>query len=97
VFYITSGIGPKTMELVLANMKAAGLPFAEGPRDITDSDKEPRQRQLAQSRDVVFLGDNLNDFRRRYYVTGGKPALEVEDGQRGCRRFILFPNPTDGH
>ena len=103
VFYITSrDQGPRTMELVLGNLKAAGLPFADAEHVtvITDSDKEPRQRQLTQSRDVVvFLGDNLNDFRRHYYVTDverRRTRLTIDSAEFG-RRFILFPNPTDGH
>lgn len=104
VFYITSrDQGEKTMELALGNLKAAGLPFADAEHVtvITESsDKEPRQRQLAQSRDVVvYLGDNLNDFRRHYYVTDAesrRKRLAMDRGEFG-RRFILFPNPTDGH
>jgi predicted secreted acid phosphatase len=68
---------------------------------LTDSsDKQPRQRQLAQSHDVVaYLGDNLNDFRRHYYVTDveNRRARLTLDKEEFGRRFILFPNPTDGH
>lgn len=104
VFYITSrDQGPKTMELALGNLKAVGLPFADAEHltVITDSsDKEPRQRQVAQSHDVVvYLGDNLNDFRRSYYVTDApsrRQRLAADKTEFG-RRFILFPNPTDGH
>lgn len=104
VFYITNrDQGPKTMELALGNMKTAGLPFADAEHltVITDSsDKEPRQRQVAQSHDVVvFLGDNLNDFRRSYYVTDAQSRRQrlTADTSEFGRRFILFPNPTDGH
>ena len=104
VFYITNrDQGPKTMELALGNLEAAGLPFADAEHltVITESsDKEPRQRQLSQSRDVVvFLGDNLNDFRRHYYVTeveSRRKRVALDRAEFG-RRFILFPNPTDGH
>ena len=84
-------------------MKTAGLPFADAEHltVITDSsDKEPRQRQVAQSHDVVvFLGDNLNDFRRSYYVTDAQSRRQrlTADTSEFGRRFILFPNPTDGH
>jgi predicted secreted acid phosphatase len=68
---------------------------------ITDSsDKEPSQRAIAGSHDVViFLGDNLNDFRRHYYLTeveARRKRLALDRAEFG-RRFILFPNPTDGH
>lgn len=104
VFYITNrDQGPKTMELVLGNLKAAGLPFADEAHVtvlVETSDKEPRQRQLSQSHDVVvFLGDNLNDFRRHYYVTDAehrRKRVALDRAEFG-RRFILFPNPTDGH
>src|SRR5688572_30106674 len=69
VFYITNrDQGAGTMDLVLGNLKTAGLPFADAAHVsvITESsDKEPRQRAIAGSHDVVvLLGDNLNDFRR---------------------------------
>jgi len=104
VFYITSrDQGPNTMDLALGNLKAAGLPFADAEHltVLTDSsDKEPRQRQLSQSHDVVvYLGDNLNDFSRSYYVTdfeSRRKRLVLDRAEFG-RRFILFPNPTDGH
>lgn len=104
VFYITNrDQGEKTLELALGNLKAVGLPFADADHlsVITDSsDKEPRQRAIAGSHDVVvFLGDNLNDFRRHYYVTDvedRRKRLALDRAEFG-RRFILFPNPTDGH
>lgn len=104
VFYITNrDQGAKTIDLALGNMKAAGLPFADADHlsVITDSsDKEPSQRAIAGSHDVViFLGDNLNDFRRHYYLTeveARRKRLALDRAEFG-RRFILFPNPTDGH
>jgi 5'-nucleotidase (lipoprotein e(P4) family) len=104
VFYITNrDQGEKTVELALGNLNAAGLPFADAKHlaVITESsDKEPRQRAIAGSHDVVvFLGDNLNDFRRHYYVTdveNRRKRLALDRAEFG-RRFILFPNPTDGH
>lgn len=104
VFYITNrDQGEDTLALALANLSAAGLPFADADhltvlRDT--SDKEPRQRQVAMSHDVVvYLGDNLNDFRRGYYVTEpeNRRARLTSDSREFGRRFILFPNPTDGH
>jgi len=104
VFYITNrDQGEKTLELALGNMVAAGLPFADAEHLTVlreTSDKEPRQRQLAQSRDVVvYLGDNLNDFSRAYYVTdpASRRARLAVDREAFGRKFILFPNPTDGH
>ena len=49
---------------------------------------------------AVFLGDNLNDFRRKYYIKGDVDkrlaAMEVDREKYG-REYVLFPNPTDGH
>jgi predicted secreted acid phosphatase len=49
---------------------------------------------------VVFLGDNLNDFRRKFYIKSDVDArlkmMETEREQFG-RKYIVFPNPTDGH
>jgi 5'-nucleotidase (lipoprotein e(P4) family) len=104
VFYITQrDQGPETMAFALANIKTAGLPFADEDhvtvlRD--DSNKQPRQREIADTRDVVvYLGDNLNDFSRDYYLSHWEARRErlAEDRVELGRRFVLFPNPTDGH
>jgi predicted secreted acid phosphatase len=48
---------------------------------------------------VLFIGDNLNDYKRDYYVNGvdERMALMERDREDFGRRFILLPNPTDGH
>ncbi len=104
VFYITQrDQGPETMAFALANIKTAGLPFADEDHLtvlVGSSNKEPRQQELAEMRDVVvYLGDNLNDFSRGYYLSHWEARRErlVEDRAELGRRFILFPNPTDGH
>lgn len=64
------------------------------------SDKEPAQRDIAAEYEVIaYLGDNLNDFARRYYVKSvtERKALATQDADRFGRDFILFPNNTDGH
>jgi len=103
VFYITSrDQGAQTMALALKQMKTAALPYADEAHltVIKDSDKEPRQVAIKQKYDVVvMLGDNLNDFRRYYYVADREERLQRmnEDAAEFGRKFILFPNPTDGH
>jgi 5'-nucleotidase (lipoprotein e(P4) family) len=103
VFYITSrDQGETTMALALKQLQGGGLPYAdeEHVTVIKDSDKEPRQVAIKQKYDVVvLLGDNLNDFRRYYYVTERDERLRRmnEDAEQFGRKFILFPNPTDGH
>ena len=105
VFYVTSrDQGPNTYEYAMGNLKALGLPYADEAHltVLTDSsNKEPRQQELAQTyTPVVYLGDNLNDFQRKYYLKGDVPgriaAMEADREEFG-RRFVLFPNPTDGH
>ncbi|PNG36869.1 MULTISPECIES: 5'-nucleotidase, lipoprotein e(P4) family [Pseudomonas] len=104
VFYVTSrDQGEKTYDYALANLRKNQLPYADEQhltvyRD--SSNKEPRQQEIAKDHNVVLmLGDNLNDFKRKYYVADVKQrsSLMTEDKQQFGRKFILFPNPTDGH
>lgn len=105
VFYITSrDQGENTYQYALENLRALGLPYADEDHltVLTDSsNKEPRQQELAVTHNpVVYLGDNLNDFQRKYYIKGDVPgriaAMEADREEFG-RRFVLMPNPTDGH
>ncbi|EJN19094.1 5'-nucleotidase, lipoprotein e(P4) family [Pseudomonas sp. GM78] len=104
VFYVTSrDQGEKTFEYALANLRKSNLPFAD-EKHLTvyreSSNKEPRQSEIAKDYDVVvMLGDNLNDFKRKYYVADVKQrnGLMTEDKEQFGRKFIIFPNPTDGH
>jgi 5'-nucleotidase (lipoprotein e(P4) family) len=104
VFYISSrDQGENTQKYAIANLAAAGLPFAD-PSHVTmlrdSSDKEPAQRAVEQRFSVpVMLGDNLNDFKRVYYGTSvsERRKLAQQDAAEFGRRFIVFPNPTDGH
>lgn len=104
VFYVTSrDQGEKTYEYALANLRKNNLPFAD-EKHLTvyrdSSNKEPRQTEIAKDYDVVvMLGDNLNDFKRKYYVADFKQrnSLMTEDKEQFGRKFIIFPNPTDGH
>jgi 5'-nucleotidase (lipoprotein e(P4) family) len=104
VFYVTSrDQGEKTFEYALANLRKNNLPFAD-EKHLTvyrdSSNKEPRQFEIAKGHDVVLmLGDNLNDFKRKYYVADVKQRnnLMTEDKEQFGRKYIIFPNPTDGH
>lgn len=104
VFYVTSrDQGENTFQYALENLRKNKLPFADDKhltvyRD--SSNKEPRQLEVAKDFDVVvMLGDNLNDFKRKYYVADVKQRLNLmtEDKEQFGRKFIIFPNPTDGH
>ena len=104
VFVVTSrDQGDKTFDIALANIKAADLPYVE-PEHLTvvmgGSNKEPLQAEIVRTHVVVaFLGDNLNDFARAYYLTNvqDRRARMAQDQAEFGRKFILFPNPTDGH
>ena len=45
------------------------------------------------------FGDSLNDFQRVYYVkdVDQRNALMEKDKNLFGEKFILLPNPTDGH
>lgn len=104
VFYVTSrDQGENTFQYALENLRKNKLPFAD-EKHLTvyrdSSNKEPRQLEIAKDFDVVvMLGDNLNDFKRKYYVADVKQRLSLmtEDKEQFGRKFIIFPNPTDGH
>lgn len=104
IFYVSSrDQGPNTQQYGIANLKKAGLAFADDAhvtilRD--SSNKEPAQQAIAAKYDVIaYLGDNLNDFRRRYYVNSvqQRKQLAMEDAEHFGSDYILFPNNTDGH
>lgn len=104
VFYVSArDQGDKTQALGVAQVKLAGLPFADD-QHVTllreSSNKQPRQDEIAEKYNVVlYLGDNLNDFRRKYYSNNvdERFALMEQDKDFYGSRYILFPNPTDGH
>ena len=105
VFYITSREqGENTYAYALEHLKHLDFPYADEDhltvfRDT--SNKEGRQNEIMTDYDVVvFLGDNLNDFRRKYYIKGdvdARIAAMEEDKALFGEKYILFPNPTDGH
>lgn len=104
VFYVSNrDQGENTDAYALTQLRSLNFPFSD-PEHVfilrDTSNKEDLQRQIMEQYDVVvMLGDNLNDFSRRYYVTdvGEREALMTEDQEHFGSRYILFPNPTDGH
>ncbi|MEP4099586.1 HAD family acid phosphatase, partial [Paraglaciecola sp.] len=105
IFYITSREqGENTFEYALGNIRHLGFPLKDEShltvlRDT--SNKEIRQNEIMKDYDIaVFLGDNLNDFRRKYYVkddVDGRKKKMKEDRAMFGKKYVLFPNPTDGH
>ncbi len=104
VFYVTNRDQDEaTVRLALDNLNAVGFPSADSAhlRVLREtSNKEVVQQEIREAFDVVvLLGDNLNDFARRYYSTDVDQRLSLmeQDRNRFGRDYILFPNPTDGH
>lgn len=104
VFYVTSrDQGERTFEYALQHLKLLGAPNADAAHLTVlreSSNKQPRQQEIARTHEiVVFLGDNLNDFGRKYYTKSvdEREKLMEQDREQYGRRFIVFPNPTDGH
>ena len=104
VFYVTNrDQGERTFEYALAQLKHLRFPFADEDhlyvfRDT--SNKTPARTEIEQRFDIaVMLGDNLNDYRRDYYVkdVDERMSLMERDRDHWGRDFVLLPNPTDGH
>lgn len=105
VHYITSrDQGEKTYDYAMGHLKLLGFPYAD-TKHLTvlrdTSNKEKRQNEVMNDYDVVvFLGDNLNDFRRKYYIKSNvdeRIKMMETDREKFGRNYIVFPNPTDGH
>ena len=104
VFYVTNrDQGEQTKSILMTTLKKLRFPYVDEEHVFvlrTTSNKEPVRRKISeQYKVVVYLGDNLNDFDRSYYfddVSRRKDQL-TSDVENFGNRFILFPNPTDGH
>lgn len=104
IFYVTSrDQGENTFQLALENLREVGFPFVDEEHVTVlreSSNKEPRQDALMDDYNVLtFLGDNLNDFRRKYYIRSdveGRIAAMAQDKDKFGHEYVIFPNPTDG-
>ncbi|MDR3259003.1 MAG: 5'-nucleotidase, lipoprotein e(P4) family [Fusobacteriaceae bacterium] len=104
IFYVTNrDQGEDTYKLATGNLKNIGFPFIDEKHLIVQRDtsnKEEAQQKIAQDYDVVvMLGDNLNDFQRKYYVKDIDERIKLmeEDKELYGIKYIVLPNPTDGH
>ena len=104
VFYVTSrDQGEGTYEMALENLKFLGFPYADRKHLtvlVDTSNKETRQQEIAKTyTPVVYLGDSLNDFQRNYYVkdVAERAALLDADKDLYGMKYVIMPNPTDGH
>jgi 5'-nucleotidase (lipoprotein e(P4) family) len=104
VFYVTNrDQGERTFEHAATQLERLGFPFVDDRHLIVfrdSSDKSPARAAIAATHRVALLiGDNLNDYKRDYYLADvdARLARMAEDREDFGRDFILLPNPTDGH
>lgn len=104
VFYITSrNQGPKTYDYAMDHLKVNGFPYADDDHLTVlreSSNKLKKQQIIAKDFEIVLLmGDSLNDFDRIYYVPDVDKRTKIMEStkEKFGRKFILLPNPTDGH
>ena len=104
VYYVTNrNQGERTFEYALEQLRYLQLPYADADhltvyRDT--SNKTPAREKVSASHDLLLmLGDNLNDYKRDYYVADvdERYALMERDRDEYGVEFVLLPNPTDGH
>ena len=104
VFYVTNrNQGARTFEYAFAHLRHLNFPI-DGEDKLfvfrDSSDKSPAKKKIEETCDVaLMLGDNLNDYRRDYYVKDveERRSLMERDRDDWGTKFILVPNPTDGH
>ena len=104
VFYVTSREqGSDTRAYARGHLRHLGFPLPVEERLIVfrdTSDKSAAREAIAARYQVPFLiGDNLNDYKRDYYVADVAERQSVMERDRDDygHRFIVLPNPTDGH
>lgn len=104
VYYVTSrNQGEKTYDYALTQLQIMGFPYADTDHltVLTDtSNKEKVHVELKKNVDfAVYLGDSLNDFNRSYYIkdVDEREVMMEKTKDLYGDKYILFPNPTDGH
>ena len=104
VFYVTNrDQGEATFELAERNLISAGFPMVDREHLTVlreTSNKEEVQKAIMEEYNVVaMLGDNLNDFSRDFYLTDIEQRESLVNEKRSDfgSKYVIFPNPTDGH
>ncbi len=104
VFYVTNrDQGEATYQNAMAHLVSLEFPYADEDHLFVlreTSNKQAVQEGIMEDYDaIVLLGDNLNDFSRKYYSTDVDERRELMEQDRKAfgRRNIIFPNPTNGH
>lgn len=104
VFYISSrNQCSDSYKHALRQLQQLNLPYADDEHLTViseHSNKSLRQNEIARTHKVVvMLGDNLNDFSRTFYTTDSEQRQDLLEDNRDLfgMKYIVFPNPTDGH
>ena len=100
MFYVTSrDQGDKTFDYAMDHLRIAKLPNVDN-KHVTvlrdTSNKQNRQDEIAKTHDiVVFLGDSLNDFRRKVLHQGRRRAHQPDGigSQRVWPPLYRVPEP----
>jgi 5'-nucleotidase (lipoprotein e(P4) family) len=104
IFYVSNrDQGERTYEYALTQLRS--LKFPQVDEDHVTVNRETSNKMAIKKRVsvshnlVLMLGDNLNDYKRDYYVAdvAERYALMERDREEYGNQFILLPNPTDGH
>ena len=104
IFYVTNrDQGPRTYGYALNQLQYLNLPYSDSEHLVVfreSSDKTSARERIGESHELILLlGDNLNDFKRDYYVADveERRALMERDRAEIGDKFIILPNATDGH
>ena len=104
IFYVTNrDQGPRTYNYALKQLQYLNLPYSDPEHLVVfreSSDKTSARERISESHELLLLlGDNLNDFKRDYYVADveERRALMERDRAEIGNKFIILPNATDGH
>lgn len=102
VFYV-SNRSESTMVPTMQNLRNLGFPFVDEAYVLLmvadESDKTSRRDAVASSHDVLlYLGDNLRDYREAFADRGADMGVDMVDGNSNemFEDFVLFPNPMYG-
>ena len=101
--FVNRDQGERTYEYALMQLRSLNFPQADEEHVTVNretSNKMAIKNRVSVSHELVLmLGDNLNDYKRDYYVKDVDERLALMERDRADwgTEFILLPNPTDGN
>lgn len=101
VFYITNRY-PEDLEHTINNLKALGLPNADGEHILVKTDSSNKAERVAKVEEnheiIMFVGDNLGDFPEGFEKKSNEVRSEMVDSveDKFGTDYIVIPNPTYG-